>query len=164
MVKLNCCCCCCCCCCCWTTHLVTYCLYENVRILLQYIFTASLSLCFRNSTDGWRSGYKWNGKYMKSLFNKRRWRESSFSVKKNIWCVFRVKPSLSNFSIVVWTKNIWCVFRVKLLQRCVGVIILFLISLQSVLDAQWLAYQVQMYYASQGDHREDILFALSQCL
>ena len=38
-----------------------------------------------------------------------------------------------------------------------GVIILFLISLQSVLDAQWLAYQVQMYYASQGDHREEIL-------
>ncbi|XP_020600977.1 ATP synthase mitochondrial F1 complex assembly factor 1-like [Orbicella faveolata] len=27
----------------------------------------------------------------------------------------------------------------------------------SVLDAQWLAYQVQMYYASQGDRREEIL-------
>ena len=26
-----------------------------------------------------------------------------------------------------------------------------------MLDAQWLAYQVQMYYASQGDHREEIL-------
>ena len=38
-----------------------------------------------------------------------------------------------------------------------GVIILFLTSLQSVLDAQWLAYQVQMYYASEGDRREEIL-------
>ncbi|KAL9951023.1 hypothetical protein ACROYT_G043613 [Oculina patagonica] len=27
----------------------------------------------------------------------------------------------------------------------------------SVLDAQWLAYQVQMYYASEGDRREEIL-------
>ena len=42
-------------------------------------------------------------------------------------------------------------------RKSLGVIILFLISLQSVLDAQWLAYQVQMYYASQGDHREEIL-------
>ena len=42
-------------------------------------------------------------------------------------------------------------------SKSLGVIILFLISLQSVLDAQWLAYQVQMYYASQGDHREEIL-------
>ena len=38
-----------------------------------------------------------------------------------------------------------------------GVLILFLTSLQSVLDAQWLAYQVQMYYASEGDRREEIL-------
>ena len=30
-------------------------------------------------------------------------------------------------------------------------------SLQSVLDAQWLAYQVQMYYASESDRREEIL-------
>lgn len=29
--------------------------------------------------------------------------------------------------------------------------------MQSVLDAQWLAYQVQMYYASESDRREDIL-------
>ena len=28
---------------------------------------------------------------------------------------------------------------------------------QSVLDAQWLAYQVQMYYASNSRHREEIL-------
>jgi len=41
--------------------------------------------------------------------------------------------------------------------KCFGVIILFSTSLQSVLDAQWLAYQVQMYYASQGDRREEIL-------
>ena len=34
---------------------------------------------------------------------------------------------------------------------------MFSLSLQSVLDAQWLAYQVQMYYASQGDRREEIL-------
>ncbi|CAH3026389.1 unnamed protein product [Porites evermanni] len=27
----------------------------------------------------------------------------------------------------------------------------------SVLDAQWLAYQVQMYYASESSHREEIL-------
>lgn len=27
----------------------------------------------------------------------------------------------------------------------------------SVLDAQWLAYQVQMYYATDNDHREEIL-------
>ena len=32
-----------------------------------------------------------------------------------------------------------------------------LCSLQSVLDAQWLAYQVQMYYASESDRREEIL-------
>ena len=30
-------------------------------------------------------------------------------------------------------------------------------SSQSVLDAQWLAYQVQMYYASESDRREEIL-------
>ena len=29
--------------------------------------------------------------------------------------------------------------------------------LQSVLDVQWLAYQVQMYYASESDRREEIL-------
>ena len=33
--------------------------------------------------------------------------------RKNIWCVFRVKPPFSNFSSVVWTENIWCVYRVK---------------------------------------------------
>lgn len=33
----------------------------------------------------------------------------------------------------------------------------FLTSSQSVLDAQWLAYQVQMYYASEGYRREEIL-------
>ena len=42
-------------------------------------------------------------------------------------------------------------------RKTLGAIVLFLISLQRVLDAQWLAYQVQMYYASQGDHREAIL-------
>lgn len=26
-----------------------------------------------------------------------------------------------------------------------------------MLEAQWLAYQVQMYYASEGDRREEIL-------
>ena len=30
-------------------------------------------------------------------------------------------------------------------------------SLQSVLYAQWLGYQVQMYYASESDRREEIL-------
>ena len=34
---------------------------------------------------------------------------------------------------------------------------LFLFLIQSVLDAQWLAYQVQMYYASESDRREEIL-------
>ena len=29
--------------------------------------------------------------------------------------------------------------------------------LQSVVDAQWLAYQLQMYYASESDRREEIL-------
>ena len=29
--------------------------------------------------------------------------------------------------------------------------------LQSVLDVQWLAYQVQMYYASESDRSEEIL-------
>ena len=34
---------------------------------------------------------------------------------------------------------------------------LFLFLIQSVLDAQWLAYQVQMYYASESDRRDEIL-------
>ena len=40
---------------------------------------------------------------------------------------------------------------------CVGSDWLFLFLMQSVLDAQWLAYQVQMYYASESDRREEIL-------
>ena len=39
-------------------------IYENITILPQYIFTASLSLYFRNSTYGWRSRTKLNGKYI----------------------------------------------------------------------------------------------------
>ena len=38
----------------------------------------------------------------------------------------------------------------------------FLVPLfQSVLDAQWLAYQVQMFYASESSHREEILKTLN---
>ena len=105
MVKLN----CCCCCCCWTTHLVTYRLYKNIRILPQYIFTASWSLCFRNSTYGWRSGYKWNGKNMKSLFNKRRWIESNLIPHTGLVIkVIPVKLFLDHFppsSEVSWSRN-----------------------------------------------------------
>ena len=42
-------------------------------------------------------------------------------------------------------------------RKSLGAVILFLIFLQSVLDTQSLAYQVQIHYASKGDHREDIL-------
>ena len=105
MVNLS---CCCCCCCCWTARLVIYQLYKNVRILPQYIFTASLSLHFRNSTDGWRSRYKWNGKYMKSLFNKRRWRESDlippywpYSQGNPCQVIFRSLPA----SEIRWSTN-----------------------------------------------------------
>lgn len=38
-----------------------------------------------------------------------------------------------------------------------SVIILFSTSVHTVLDAQWLTYQVQMYYASRGDRRKEIL-------
>lgn len=58
----------------------------------------------------------------------------------------------------------WVIFFWRLLSSTligslygVGSDWLFLFLIQSVLDAQWLAYQVQMYYASESDRREDIL-------
>ena len=71
---------------------------------------------------------------------------SHFLINNAILYYFLIKPPFSNFFSVVWTG-----------RNYLGAIILFFNSLQSVLDAQWLAYQVQMYYASQGDHREEIL-------
>ena len=58
----------------------------------------------------------------------------------------------------------WVIFFWRLLTSTligslygVGSDWLFLFLIQSVLDAQWLAYQVQMYYASESDRREEIL-------
>lgn len=56
----------------------------------------------------------------------------------------------------LWLEKIWVESRQ--VRRLATVKLTFLVPLfQSVLDAQWLAYQVQMYYASESSQREEIL-------